>query len=55
MQPMSSTFKAIVLSLYMGWMLFAYFYMGKKQKQKEYDRIQKMLNTIKQMEDQYEQ
>jgi len=55
MQPMSSTFKAIVLSLYMGWMLFAYFYMGKKQKQKEYDRIQKMINTIKQMEDQYEQ
>ncbi|RXR17218.1 hypothetical protein EQG63_10520 [Flavobacterium amnicola] len=54
MQPMSTGLKAFVLFLYVGWMLFAYFYLGKKQKQKEYDRIQEMIDAIKQMEDQYE-
>ncbi|MES2811467.1 MAG: hypothetical protein V4670_03265 [Bacteroidota bacterium] len=54
MQPMSTMLKIIVLVAYIAWMLIAYLYIGKKQKQKEYDRIQMMIDSIKQMEDQYE-
>lgn len=54
MQPMSTMLKSIVLILYIGWMLIAYLYIGKKQKQKEYGRIQKMIDAIKQIEEHYE-
>lgn len=54
MQPMSLLLKSIVLIVYSGWMLFAYFYLGKKQKKKENERIQKMIDSIKEMEANYE-
>ncbi len=54
MQPMSLQLKLIVLTVYTSWMLFAYFYLGKKQKKKENERIQKMIDSIKEMEINYE-
>lgn len=54
MQPMSLQLKLIVLTVYISWMLFAYFYLGKKQKKKENERIQKMIDSIKEMEINYE-
>ncbi len=54
MQPMSFQLKSIVLTAYISWMLFAYFYLGKKQKKKENERIQKMIDSIKEMEANYE-
>lgn len=53
-QPMSLLLKSIVLIVYSSWMLFAYFYLGKKQKKKENERIQKMIDSIKEMETNYE-
>lgn len=54
MQPMSIQLKSIVLTAYVSWMLFAYLYLGKKQKKKENERIQKMIDSIKEMEANYE-
>ncbi len=55
MTPMSTQMKLIVLTLYTAWMLFAYFILGKKQKQKEYDKIEAIINSIKKVENEYEQ
>ena len=55
MAPMSTLMKVIVLTLYTAWMLFAYFILGKKQKQKEYDKIEAIINSIKKVENEYEQ
>ena len=54
MHPMSSQLKTICLITYIAWMLFAYFYLGKKQKKKENDRIQKIIKSIKEMESGYD-
>lgn len=54
MAPMSALLKTIVLIVYVAWMLFAFFYLGKKQKAKEYARIQRLIDTIKEMESNYE-
>lgn len=54
MTPMSALLKTIVLIVYIVWMLFAFFYLGKKQKAKEYARIQRLIDTIKEMESNYE-
>jgi len=54
MAPMSALLKTIVLIVYVAWMLFAFFYLGKKQKAKEYTRIQRLIDTIKEMESNYE-
>ena len=54
MAPMSTLLKTIVLIVYVAWMLFAFFYLGKKQKAKEYARIQRLIDTIKEMENNYE-
>lgn len=53
MQPMAATLKTICLSIYIVWMLFAYFYLGKKQKKKENDRINNLIDSIKEMESNY--
>lgn len=37
----------ISLSVYIGWLLFAYFVIGKKQKRKENERIQVLLENAK--------
>ena len=54
MAPMSTLLKTIVLIVYVAWMLFAFLYLGKKQKAKEYARIQRLIDTIKEMESNYE-
>ena len=54
MHPMSFQLKTICLTTYSAWMLFAYFYLGKKQKKKENERIQKIIDSIKEMETGYE-
>ena len=54
MAPMSALLKTIVLIVYVAWMLFAFFYLGKKQKAKEYARVQRLIDTIKEMESNYE-
>ncbi|MGH2667269.1 hypothetical protein [Flavobacterium sp.] len=55
MQPMSVEMKTIFLIAYIAWMLIAYFILGKKQKQKEYDKIQNIINGIRKIETEYEQ
>ena len=54
MQPMTFQLKSVCLTAYVAWMLIAYFYIGKKQKKKENDRIQKIIDSIKEMEMGYE-
>lgn len=54
MAPMSTLLKIIILTVYVAWMLFAYFYLGKKQKAKEYARTQQIIDSIKEMERNYE-
>lgn len=54
LQPLSVLYKTIALILYSAWMLFAFFYLGKKQKIKEGERIQKLIDAVKEMEDNYE-
>ncbi|MGX7667948.1 hypothetical protein [Flavobacterium pedocola] len=51
--PMSALAKTITLVAYSGWMLFAYFYLGKKQKAKEYARTQSIIDALKEMEENY--
>lgn len=54
MKPMSLLMKIIVLIVFTSWMLIAYFILGKKQKQKEYDNTQSIINSIKKIEMDYE-
>jgi len=53
MAPMSTLMKVIVLTIYTAWMLIAYFILGKKQRQKEYDKIEAIINSIKKVENAY--
>jgi uncharacterized membrane protein YecN with MAPEG domain len=55
MQPLSMMIKIIVLIVYTAWMLIAYFILGKKQKQKEYDKTQSIIDSIKKIETEYKQ
>lgn len=54
MHPMPILMKTIVLAVYVAWMLFAYFYLGKRQKAKEFERIQRMIDGIKEIEQNYQ-
>jgi len=55
MQPMSTLMKTLFLIAYVAWMLIAYFYIGKKQKAKEFNRIQSIIDAIKEMERSYQE
>lgn len=55
MQPMPVLMKTIVLTVYVAWMVFAYFYLGKRQKAKEFERTQRMIDAIKEMEQNYQE
>lgn len=50
MQPMSTTYKTIGLALYITWMLIAYFVLGKRQNKKEYAKMQRIINAVKEVE-----
>lgn len=47
MTPMPLVAIVISLSVYVGWLLFAYFVIGKKQKRKENERIQVLIENAK--------
>lgn len=55
MAPMSTMMKTISLIIYIAWMLVAYFIIGKKAKQKEFQKMEDMINSIKKIENEYEQ
>ncbi|PKV76415.1 hypothetical protein [Pontibacter ramchanderi] len=46
----SAQFHLIFFSIYLGWMLFAYFYLGKKVLKKEKQRITGMIEDLRQLE-----
>ena len=54
MAPMSILLKITVLTVFTSWMLIAYFILGKRQKQKEYDKTQHIIDSIKKVETEYE-
>lgn len=55
MAPMSTLSKTIFFTIYAFWMLFAYFYIGKKQKASEYERTQRIIDSIREMEQKLEE
>lgn len=55
MQPMSVMFKTVGLTVFIAWMLIAYFIIGKKQMRKEYDKTESIINALKEIEKNYEQ
>lgn len=54
MAPMSILMKIIVLTVFVSWMLIAYFILGKKQKEKEFNKTQRIIDSIKKVETEYE-
>lgn len=52
--PASLVFKVITIGIYLAWMLFAYFYLGKKQKAKEQGKTQSIIDAIKAIEQHYD-
>jgi Flp pilus assembly protein TadB len=42
----------IFIAVYTAWMLFAYFYLGKKNIKREDNRLQKIINELKAIEEQ---
>jgi len=55
MQPMSAMLKTIVLVVYIAWMFIAYFFLGKKQKEKEYAKTKAIIDSIRKIEKEYEE
>ena len=55
MQPMSVILKTIVLVVYIAWMFIAYFFLGKKQKEKEYAKTKSIIDNIRKIEKEYEE
>ena len=53
LQPMSLTFKIVSLVVYIAWMLFAYFVMGKKQLKKDEDRMNFLIKSIENLQNEY--
>lgn len=54
MSPMSPFAIGLSLSVYILWMLFAYFVIGKKQRKKEFDRIDTLIEKVKEIEEGYD-
>jgi hypothetical protein len=54
MKPMPTYAIILSLSVYVGWIAFAFFVIGKKQKAKEYNRIDQLINKMKTIEAGYE-
>jgi len=46
--------KIIVFTVTYGWMLFAYFYLGKRQIKKHNSKIDAMIKDLKELENQFE-
>lgn len=54
MAPMPTYAVVLSLSVYVIWLLIAYFVIGKKQKQKEFNRIDVLIKKMKEIETAYE-
>ena len=54
LNPLSVTLKIIFLIVYIAWMLFAYFVMGKKQLKKDEDKMNFLIKSIENLEHEYE-
>jgi hypothetical protein len=52
MKPMPNWAIVIFLIFYLAWMLFSYYVIGKKQKQKEYANTEAMIKGLRQIQDQ---
>lgn len=52
--PVADFYKIIIVAVYLAWMLFAYFYLGKKHKAKEQAKTQSIIDGIREIEQQYE-
>lgn len=47
---MSLNIRLIVIAAYLAWMLFAYFYLGSRSKKKERQKIEAIINNLKNIE-----
>lgn len=54
MAPMPTYAVVLSLSVYVIWLLITYFVIGKKQKQKEFNRIDVLIKKMKEIETAYE-
>ncbi|GLB50053.1 hypothetical protein [Neptunitalea lumnitzerae] len=53
MAPMKPMLKTICISVYVAWMFIAYFVLGKRQREKQYAKYNRMLDGLKQMQQLY--
>lgn len=53
-QPLATKTKVIFLTLYIAWMLIAYFIIGKRQIRKEHGKTENIMNALKEIETNYE-
>ncbi|CAM4066202.1 hypothetical protein FLAN108750_08600 [Flavobacterium antarcticum] len=54
LQPVPFLYQVIIIVVYLAWMFFAYFYLGKKHKQKEQLKTQIIIDIIKDIEQHYD-
>ncbi len=52
--PLSMTYKIIFLTLYVAWMLIAYFVIGKRQIRKEHAKTESIITALEEIEANYE-
>ena len=53
LKPMSLNFKILSLLIYLSWMLIAYFVIGKKQLKKDEEKMNFLINSIQNLENEY--
>lgn len=53
LQPIYTTYRTVGLTLYITWMLIAYFIIGKRQKEKEYSKMQRIINAVKEVKNDF--
>lgn len=53
-RPLTLKVKVIFLTLYIAWMLIAYFIIGKRQIRKEHGKTESIMNALKEIERNYE-
>lgn len=53
LQPLSMPIKIVSIVIYFGWILFAYFVLGKKQIKKEDEKMNFLIESIENLENEY--
>lgn len=54
LKPITLLYKIVIITIYLLWILFAYFYLGKKHKLKEHSKTQYIIDAIKGLEKDYD-